>query len=173
MAKPPPVSELEFLKLSGNHLELARKLSTLACAAPDLLEYAKHVSETWFRLAEEHLAEGKTLDPTTCPRAVYSRAYYAAYNASKAARYIKQGSVSLKGDDHGRAATDLPGDFPDVVKWARTLVELYEHRLRADYDNWTTTGKSFAMKPSKAIKHAEKFVNKTRAYLKSKCGMIL
>lgn len=173
MAKRPPVGELEFLKLSGNHLELARKLSTLACAAPDILEYAKHVSEAWFRLGEEHLAEGKTLNPAKSPRAAYSRAYYAAYNASKAARYIKQGFVSLKGDDHGRAATDLPGDFPDVVKWGRTLAELYEHRLRADYDNWTGTGKSFVMKPSKALKQAETFVNKTRVYLKSKCGMKL
>lgn len=173
MAKAPPTSELEFLKLSGNHLEFSRRLSTLACPATDILEYAKHVAEAWFRLAESHLADAEALDPVSCPRAVYSRAYYAAYNASKAARYIKQGFVSLRGDDHGRAATDLPGDFPDVARWGRMLAELYEDRLRADYDNWNATKNSFVNKPSKAVKIAARFVNKTRVYLKSKCGMRL
>lgn len=172
MATPPPVSELEFLKLSGNHLELARKLSTLAFDAPQLVEYAKHVSQAWFRLAEAHLAEAKTMNLAAAPRAAYSRAYYAVYNASKAARYIREGFVSLKGDDHAKA-TDLPGDFPDVANWGMKIAELYEHRLRADYDNWSATGGSFTLGAAQAISRAENFVDETRGYLTSKCGMTL
>ncbi len=62
-------------------------------------------------------------------RAAYSRAYYAAYNASKAIRYHVNGVVSLKGDDH-QAAPELPGDFPDLDQWSQLVAALYEHRLR-------------------------------------------
>src|SRR5216683_2485248 len=101
MPKPPPVAELEFLKLIPNHAELTRKLQTIGVPALDVLEYAKYTCECWFRLAEEHLAEAKKANTMNCSRSVFSRSYYAAYNASKATRYIVQGIVSLKGDDHG------------------------------------------------------------------------
>jgi hypothetical protein len=103
MSKQPPVHELEFLKLSGNHCELARKLATLTVTSHDLRAYAKFVCKAWFALGVEHLTESKLLLAASCRRATLSRAYYAAYNVSKSARYIAQGFVSLKGDDHDLA----------------------------------------------------------------------
>lgn len=173
MAKIPPVHELQFLKLSGNHLELSGKLSTLGCASPDISEYAKHVCGAWFQLAEQHLSEAKKLLSVACLRAVFSRAYYGAYNASKATRYIAQGFVSLKGDDHAKASTDLPGDFPDDAKWAAKISLLYEHRLHADYDNWADTEAVLTLTASDAIADAEAFINAARAYINGKYGMTL
>lgn len=173
MSKKPPVNELEFLKLSANHLELARKLSTLGFLTPDLHQYAQHVCEAWFRLGEEHLAEAKKLLLADCPRAAFSRAYYAAYNASKGARYIVQGFVSLKGDDHAKASTELPGDFPNDAAWASRISVLYEHRLHADYDNWSNTSADFILTPAKAVDEAEEFINEARTYLNLKYGMTL
>lgn len=168
-----PVHELEFLKLSTNHLEFARKLSTLGWPTPDLARYAQHVCTAWFQLGEEHLAEAKKILAVGCPRACFSRAYYAAYNASKGVRYMVQGFVSLKGDDHSKASSDLPGDFPDVGSWASRVGKLYEHRLRADYDNWGTTASEHTMKPDEAIAEAEAFIHAARHYLNAKCGMTL
>ena len=173
MSKPPPVPEPEFLKLSGNHQELTRKLSTLACPVADILEYAKHLSEAWFRLGEQHLNESKLLNVAGCPRASYSRAYYAVYNASKAARYIVHGSVSLKGDDHGRASRTSRATFLMSRTGGVQITELYKYRLRADYDNWATTTVSFTLQPAQAIARAEDFLNVARGYLNSKYGMTL
>jgi len=169
--KSPPVPELEFLKLSSNYLELTRKLSTLAFSAPDLGDYANHVCAAWFRLGEAHLLEAKNMPAQYCSRAIYSRAYYAAYNASKGVRYLVQGFVSLKGDDHNKASTDLPKDFPDVGQWANRLSILYENRLRADYDNWVSTEQEFNITPEAAIADAEAFIREARNYLESKCNL--
>lgn len=83
------------------------------------------------------------------------------------------GSVSLKGDDHGKASTDLPTDFPDVAGWASRLSTLYEHRLRADYDNWVSTNSESTITPTQACKEAEDFIAAARSYLKSKCSIAL
>ncbi|MGA4111079.1 hypothetical protein ACI2T3_08605 [Ralstonia nicotianae] len=158
-----PVHELEFLKLSSNYLELARKLSTLGWPTPDLARYAQYVCTAWFHLGEEHLLEAKKILAAGCRRACFSRAYYAAYNASKGVRYMVRGFVSLKGDDHSKASSDLPDDFPDVGSWASRVGKLYEHRLRADYDNWGTTASEDTLKPDEAVAEAEAFrvANKT------------
>jgi hypothetical protein len=173
MAKRPPVSEVEFLRLSSNHGEFSRKLATLAVPGADVLEYAKHVCECWFRLAEEHLAEADRALAATCNRAVFSRSYYAAYNASKATRYLVRGAVSMKGDDHGAASGDLPDDLPNVEDWSQRIIRLYEHRLRADYDNWPTTAKSHTMAPAETITTARDFLQEVRMYLNAKFGMTL
>jgi hypothetical protein len=133
------VQELHFLKLTGNHLDFSQKLISLDCPNPDINQYAKYISEAWFRLGEQHLSDAKKILSAGCTRATYARAYYAAYNASKGTRYIAKGSVSMRGDDHGKASTELPGDFPDIASWANRITVLYEHRLHADYDNWTDT----------------------------------
>lgn len=173
MSKKPPLHELEFLKQSGNHLELARRLSLLGFSDPDLVQYTHFICEAWFHLGEEHLKESKNMLRAGCSRAVFSRSYYAAYNASKGARYLIGGFVSLKGDDHGKASTDLPGDFPDIANWSRKLSTLYEHRLHADYDNWSTTSTEFTLTPADAILFAEQFIEETRTYLNSKTGIAL
>lgn len=95
MPKKLSVKELEFLKLTGNHLEFSRKLAALDCPNPDINGFAQQICEAWFRLGEQHLIEAKKMLSIGCDRATYSRAYYAAYNVSKGARYIANGFVSL------------------------------------------------------------------------------
>jgi len=100
---------------------------------------------------------------------VYSRTYYAAYNASKAVRYIVYGSVSLLGDDH-KQASDLPDDFPHIDKWAEALPKLREHRLLSDYDNWQTTKASFNLDIEEAVMLAREFIADAQSYLDAKFG---
>jgi hypothetical protein len=173
MPKRPPVDELEFLKICRNHGELSANLATLGIPSQDVLEYAKYVCECWFGLAEQHLAEAKKALAAGCARAVFSRAYYAAYNASKAARYIVRGTVSLKADDHGLASTALPSDLPNVAQWAQEITLLYEHRLRADYDNWSATTNSNSLTPADTISKAGTFIDEVRMYINGKVGPFL
>lgn len=53
------VKELDFLRLTGNHLEFSRKLTSLDCPNPDITQYAQYVGAAWFRLGEQHLVEAK------------------------------------------------------------------------------------------------------------------
>lgn len=119
------------------------------------------------------MAESKLALAAKCGRATLSRAYYAAYSASKSVRYFAQGFVSLKGDDHGMASQDLPGNFPNVAHWAQRISILYENRIRADYDNWSTTQSDFTLTPIQAVAEAEAFVTEARAYLISTHGVKL
>ncbi len=168
MATVPPVRELEFLKLVPNHLELGRKLDELQLSAPALASYAAHVGIAWFRLGETHLLEAEAmLRLPNINRSIYSRAYYAAYNASKGVRYIHAGWVSLKGDDHKKVG-ELPGDFPGVPQWSQSIAKLYENRLRADYENWVATEGEFSQMPADAVKAAHDFIAVAKAYLVSK-----
>ena len=172
MAKSPPVHELEFLKLVPNHAESVRKLATLGVPVPDLTLYAFHVGLCWIRLAEEHLQDCRLAEKAGSRRATFSRAYYAAYNASKGVRYIVAGAVSLKGDDHQKAQ-DLPNDFPDVNQWSLRITRLYENRLRADYDNWNSTGSEFSMSSAEALSFADRFVSTTKTYITTKFGITI
>lgn len=152
-----------------NHAEFKEKLKKLGLTS-DLPTFDASVIEvvkSWVRLARQHAEELGKLDPDGLPRAVYSRAYYTAYSASKAVRYMSRGAVSLKGDDH-RKVSDLPDSFPDVDVWARQLQELYEHRLRADYDNWVETAHEHSLKPIECKALAEKFVTECLLFLKEK-----
>ena len=172
MARQPPIHELEFLRITVNHGEFTRKLQTLIVSTSQVTEYAQHVGACWFRLAETHLAEGDLALAAGCTRTIFSRAYYAAYNASKAVRYIAQGAVSLKADDHQRAA-ELPSTFPDYARWGRRITTLYENRLRADYDNWSTTAADFSLTPNAAAQEAAAFLTESRKYLNGTYGMAL
>lgn len=167
MPEMPPVSERDFIKLSKNHMELARQLDTLKIEAPKLHEYAEYVCCCWFNLGMQHLEEAQKVLSVGCARAAYSRAYYAAYNASKAVRYLKSGWVSLKGDDHQRAGPDLPSDLPDVSKWSEIISLLLEHRLRADYDNWSDTFGANSVMPEEAVELAKSFVDAAYIYMKT------
>ena len=160
-----------FLKATQNHAEFRRKLAELGLttSSDEILEYARHVGECWFGLATEHLQDAKDAAQRGMSRSVYSRSYYAVYNASKAVRYLAQGWVSLKTEDHQKAV-DLPGDFPDVDNWSIAVRELYEHRLRADYDNWATTAGKNTLKPDDCIARAETFVVEAARYLNRKYG---
>jgi hypothetical protein len=132
----PSVEELRFIEITENHGEFCASLRSLGhnAAAESVEKNAVHVGFCWLRLGMEHLDEARAALVAIKRRSTYSRSYYAAYNVSKAVRYIVNGEVSLKGDDH-HSASDLPGDFPDGDRWSTVITTLYEHRLMADYDN--------------------------------------
>jgi uncharacterized protein (UPF0332 family) len=172
MGKKPPIDEVEFLRRVRNHGELSRCLSDLNLPAPDLPEYVRHVAECWFRLGADHLDEAERANTVGCARTTLSRAYYAAYNASKAIRYLVYGVVSLKGDDHGKASS-LPDDFPEPDKWAEKITDLYVNRLLADYDNWSSTATTHTLTPESALKCASQFLDTAREYVDNKFGITL
>lgn len=149
-----------------NHAEFKATLTKLKLTSDlGLLDsVVAEVIKGWFRLAQAHANELEKLDPDQLPRAVYSRAYYAAYNASKAVRYACYGFVSLKGDDH-RSVSDLPDSFPDVESWARDLPIMYEHRLRADYDNWSQTPSEHTLTPTQCADLARRFLGICETFL--------
>jgi hypothetical protein len=158
-----------LLHETKNHAEFKQKLTKLKLTS-DLAVYDSAVLDvvtSWFKLAREHAEELKKLAVNDVPRAVYSRSYYVAYNASKAVRYMSQGAVSLKGDDH-RKVSELPDSFPDVDVWARELQVMYEHRLRGDYDNWSQTSAEHTLKPSECAQRAHEFLGICAGFLKDK-----
>ena len=170
MAKVPPIDERNFLKLTQNHSEFHHKIHVLGHekAASDVTEFAYHVGQCWLQLACEHLQDAKAAMASSLARSAYSRSYYAVYNASKSIRYIVNGSVSLKGDDHQKAS-DLPDDFPEVDKWALDITSLREHRVRADYDNWGATGSEHLLAVAETVQLAENFLSDAKQYLEFKC----
>jgi hypothetical protein len=155
------------LEVIKNHGEFKDRLQILNLTSDfGILDAAVvGVVKSWFALAKQHEEELKSLDLTRQPRAVYSRAYYAAYNASKAVRYLSHGVVSLGGDDH-RKVSDLPDSFPDVDAWARDLQVMYQHRLRADYDNWTMTPSEHILTPGDCAALAQRFIAVCERFLK-------
>jgi len=172
MPKVPPISEVEFLHAVQNHREFRNKLAKLGLVVADakIKEYAHFVGLRWFKLAAAHLREAKRSLKNRSNRTTYSRAYYAAYNASKAVRYVSTGFVSLKADDHQRAS-ELPGDFPDPVNWGLKITKLYEQRLRADYDNWGGKHGQFRIKAKDCVVSAATFLRVCKAYLRDKHGL--
>lgn len=163
------VTELDFLKKTVNFRAFAAKLDELGIPSAAVSTQSERVARAWFQLADQHLGEAshsQTHSPLPM-RTVYSRSYYSAYSASKAVRYLFTGEVSLRGDDHGKAK-DLPSDFPDQLKWSRVLSTLYEDRLRADYDNWTSTPHEFNRQPQDALDLASEFLDTARQYIASK-----
>lgn len=168
----PPLPELDFLRVTGNHREFRDKLSKLGLSAAEaeIAQHTRFIAARWFKLGLAHLREAKRAAKSRQRRTAYSRAYYAAYNASKAVRYVATGFVSLKGDDHQKAG-DLPGDFPDPANWASKISSLYEGRLRADYDNWQINKTSFAFGIEQSVLLAAEFVRVAREYLRQTHGV--
>jgi hypothetical protein len=171
-SRPTPTDERRFLELVKNHGEMRRLLTDLSMVQ-DMAVLRQHVASVagcWLRLGEEHLAEARACAQARLVRAVYSRSYYAAYNASKAVRFVVQGFVSLRGDDH-RAVAELPDRFPNVDKWTARLQEMYRHRLLADYDNWRDSDAERNIKPDDSIQSAEEFIGECRKYLRDEYGV--
>lgn len=170
--KPASTDERKALDLLNNHAEFKAKLVSLMMNRdlPILESLVHSVARKWYELARTHLVDAAAADAAVNPRAVYSRAYYAAYNASKAVRYVVRGFVSLRGDDHKKVA-DLPGNFPDVDAWVSKLPLLYEHRLRADYDNWSDTAVENVLGPADCLAIAAEFLKTTEQYLLAEYGL--
>jgi uncharacterized protein (UPF0332 family) len=171
----PPLHEIEFIRMTGNHREFSAKLEALGQheTSQSIKRYANHVGLSWLRLSLEHLEDARISLVSARSHTAYSRSYYAAYNASKAVRYIVNGVVSLKGHDHPRASSDLPDDFPDVDRWSQVVTDLYEHRLRADYDNWVSTSAENSLSADDAFRLANQFVDRCRSYLSRRLGITI
>jgi uncharacterized protein (UPF0332 family) len=169
---PGFTDERKSLELLKNHAEFRATLISLTMNGdlPILESHVHAVARKWFELARLHLADASAADVRRNPRAVYSRAYYAAYNASKALRYVVRGAVSLRGDDHKKVA-DLPGAFPDVDSWTARLPLLYEHRLRADYDNWSDTSRENVLSPADCLSSAGMFLQAAEEFLRAEYGL--
>jgi hypothetical protein len=167
-----PLAELDFIREVVNHRDFCRKLGKLGLvdAEAEVRRQALEVGVQWFLLGNRHLQDARSALRGRARRSAYSRAYYAVYNASKAVRYIATGSVSLKGDDHAKAP-DLPGDFPEASKWGSKITTLYEHRLRADYDNWSDPNPPFSISTTSAIADAAGFILACRHYLEDVHGV--
>jgi len=164
--------ERRTLDLLKNHGELKATLISLSMQSNlDVLQsHVQAVAHRWFELAREHYNDARSANPATNARAIYSRAYYAAYNASKSVRYVARGQVSLKGDDHRKVA-ELPDSFPNVDAWAAKLSLLYEHRLRADYDNWSDTTAENTLSPAQCLSDAGDFLGITEQFLLTEYGL--
>lgn len=169
---PRSTDERRALELLKNHAEFKATLVSLTMNADlPILESQVHaVARKWFELARVHYLDASAADAELNPRSVYSRTYYAAYNASKAVRYVVQGFVSLRGDDHKKVA-DLPGGFPDVDSWVSKLPLLYEHRLRADYDNWSDTASENVLAPADCLAIAADFLKAAEQFLLEGYGL--
>lgn len=173
-AATPPTDERLLLHLVKNHQEFKQTLSDLSLTSdiPVLEAMVLEVAKAWFNLALEHLGDAKEALKSGRERSIYSRSYYAAYNGSKCIRFLVNGWVSRKGDDHQKAP-DLPTDFPTVAGWSARISELYEHRLRADYDNWSSTKAEHTLTPADCVAFAEAFLKECQAYATSKFGVTL
>jgi hypothetical protein len=169
---PGSTDERRALDLLKNHAEFKATLVSLTMNGdlPILESHVHAVARRWFELARMHYADASAADAGVNPRSVYSRTYYAAYNASKAVRYVVRGSVSLRGDDHKKVA-ELPGSFPDVDSWASKLPLLYEHRLRADYDNWSGTAAENVLAPADCVAIAAEFLKAAEEFLLADYGL--
>jgi hypothetical protein len=53
------------------------------------------------------------------------------------------------------------------------ITQLYEHRLRADYDNWSDTAANNFLSPADTVQAADAFVDEVRTYINAKFGMQL
>lgn len=169
-----PLHELELLRRWVNHGQFAKTLQDLGLTSDlaRLKEYVHAVTAAWFLLGRQHLEESEKALSGGLDRAARSRAYYAVYNISKALRFFVKGVVSLKGDDH-KAAGDLPSDFPNADSWGRKIAVLYEHRLRADYDNWHDTAASHTLTADECVGYARDFHDAAVPYLAQKAGLNL
>jgi uncharacterized protein (UPF0332 family) len=174
MARAANKDERRVLNLVRNHGEFKETLSQLAMSRdlPALKSHVDAVVKCWIQLGREHLADANAALASTRNRATLSRAYYAAYSSSKAVRYLVRGSVSLRGDDHGKAAAELPDDFPNVNSWTVDVAEMYANRLRADYDAFSDTPAEFSMTPQDAVAKAAAFVDDCVTYL-AKRGVVV
>lgn len=169
--RAPNVPEREFLDLTGNYAKLCANLRALGHhkTANEIRTNALYIGRSWMNLGKEHLQDATIAVPTQRHRMVYSRSYYAAYNASKAVRYIVYGSMSLKGTDH-QQASDLPDDFPHIDRWAEAIPKLREHRLLSDYDNWRATPSGLTLTLDEAVNLAREFIDDAESYLETKVG---
>jgi hypothetical protein len=147
-----------------NHQKVRRGLEGLL-EAPALAAYdeaVKNICRHHIALASAHLAAAR---PTQRHwRTRVSRAYYAAYSASRAVRFYVAGGFSSEVEDHKKVA-DLPKDFPRLADWNDTLTQMRHDRNLADYDAWPDCREQLNKPPSRTVDLASEFVQETKSYL--------
>jgi len=154
-----------------NHAKVRRVLHGFC--SPGALQFLDDAvteqAACWFRLGVKHLRVARKLDLKARDewRSVGSRAYYAAYSASKAIRYLTTGDTLTDAADHKRVG-DLPDDFPNKNGWAVFLNDLRDARNRCDYDPWPDTKSALPLPVHELSAQAAKFVREARAYLKQR-----
>lgn len=164
MTKRPEILEL------GNHARILRILKSHS-GTSDVTWYDDAVSNVghhWLLLAAQHLRVAQQLraEPRVW-RAVISRCYYAAYNASRSVRYLVKGVVKLDATDHQEVG-DLPDDFPRRAAWSTFLTEMRKDRNIADYEPWTGVRSTLSRAPGASFASAEEFLRESKTYLRSK-----
>lgn len=155
----------ELLEL--NHASV-RRLISASGSHEAVAAYDARVGEAlkrWHLLARNHLATARAL--AAHPRrwrSTVSRAYYAAYNASRAVRLSVYGRVHRGGKDH-RTVGELPDDFPERDQWASFLDQLRYERERCDYDPGSDVRASLSDRPAGMVERVAEFVAQARQYL--------
>ena len=164
MTKRPEILEL------GNHAKVVRILQNLAVKTSlDWYHIEVHkVGRHWLLLASQHLRVARLLvSKPRLWRALTSRSYYAAYNASRSVRYLVKGSVKFDAADH-QDVGDLPDDFPQRATWSTFLTDMRKDRNIADYEPWAGVKSALSYAPSDSLARVDEFLRKSKAYLRGK-----
>lgn len=154
-----------------NHGLVKRVLSSF-CGTTSLEfldEAVRRQARAWFRLGVEHARVARALSgkKTRDWRSVVSRAYYAAYNASRAVRYLVDGQVQMDVTDHKKVG-ELPRDFPDRGDWTVFLTDLHDARNKSDYDPWPETIRELPRTPGELLSGAATFLRAAAEYLRGR-----
>ncbi len=167
--KTPLLKRPEILELD-NHAKVSRILR-LVGNQPNLGWYEDAVHEVvrkWFALGQYHLRIARALSSRPKEwRSVVSRGYYAAYNISRAVRYLTDGRVKYDASDH-QVAPNLPSDFPDQATWANFLIDFRSDRNLADYEPWNDAFRKLSRRPDTSLDMATEFLRKARSYLRKR-----
>lgn len=86
-----------------------------------------------YRLGEGHLEFAKKVQKAEW-RQIVSRLYYAAYNMSRAVRYLSSGEYNRDSKDHKQVG-ELPSVFPNAAKYLNIFKSVRDDRNLADYDH--------------------------------------
>jgi hypothetical protein len=153
-----------------NHGKVRKALASVFTRR-SLAKYDAAVSSTvrsYLRLAAAQLrvatASGTNGDAW---RTLVSRAYYAAYNASKAVRLYVYGFTANDASDHKNVG-ELPDDFPTHAQWTSKLIDMRFDRNVADYEPWPGSKAKLKKIPPTTLTDAQQFVTAVRVYLKGK-----
>jgi len=136
---------------------------------PSLAAYDEAVKTTCryhITLASDHLAAARSSKGPHW-RTRVSRAYYAAYAASRAVRFYVTGGFSSEVEDHKKVA-ELPDDFPGLADWNDALTQMRHDRNLADYDAWPDCREKLNKPPLDTFDLASRFVQEAKRYLRAR-----
>ena len=159
--KPPHV-----LLAGRNPRQVKENLaSVLDQAALQLVEDAIRANVLLlFSLGSQHYSFARRL-PNRHWRQAVSRAYYGAYNVSRAVRLQVSGEFSTDAKDHQKFDS-LPDDFPKKSTYSNRLATLRDDRNLCDYDH-TATEADLVIGRAAALTLAEEFIADAKGYLTS------